>query len=103
MSNLTKKEITEELDGLGIEYDQSLRKDDLQALLDEHSSLEAPQPEKTYVVIYDFKDLKDQDTIYTKGDPYPKTGIEVPKERLEELQGKENKIGKPLIEVVESE
>lgn len=50
----------------------------------------------TYKVIHDFKDLQDDDHIYRAGNKYPRKG-KVKKERIEELQGADNNIGKPLI------
>lgn len=53
-----------------------------------------------YKVIKQFQDLQDNDHIYNVGDLYPRQG-EVNTERAEELANSENKIGVPLIEVVE--
>lgn len=55
-----------------------------------------------YEVIRPFKDLQDNDHIYKAGDKYPRKG-KVKKERAEELLGKENKIGEPLIAEVGEE
>ena len=55
-------------------------------------------PEKKYVVIRDFKDLKDNNTIYIKGDIYPRRADTViEEERIQELMSTDNKIGKQLI------
>lgn len=51
-----------------------------------------------YKVITQFKDLQDKNRIYEVGDKFPATKRKVSEERLEELSGKSNKIGKPLIE-----
>ena len=48
-------------------------------------------------VIADFSDLKDNGHVYHAGDVYPYKGEASP-ERLRELSGRGNKIGKPLIE-----
>jgi len=49
-----------------------------------------------YVVIKDFTDLQDDKHIYRAGDKYPRKG-RAKKERVEELSGKDNKRGEPLI------
>ncbi|WP_394512608.1 hypothetical protein [Priestia aryabhattai] len=54
-----------------------------------------------YVVIKDFKDLKDSDKIYTEGDIYPRPESKKPtKKRLNELLGNVNKQGRPVIKEV---
>lgn len=59
-------------------------------------------------VVYKFADLVDGNHIYEVGDNYPRDGYKPTKERVEELKGSDNKIGKPLIvaeadEVIEAE
>lgn len=59
-------------------------------------------------VVYKFADLLDGNHIYEVGDNYPRDGYKPTKERVEELKGSDNKIGKPLIvaeadEVIEAE
>lgn len=62
-----------------------------------------------YKVIKKFHDLQDATKTkngmvyheYNAGDEFPRKGREVSEERLEELAGKENKQGVPLIELVE--
>lgn len=57
-----------------------------------------------YVVVYSrFKDLKDNNHIYRKGDIYPREGLELTKERIKELSSKKNKIGEVLIKKVNEE
>lgn len=57
------------------------------------------ETQKKYVVIHDFKDLMDNNTIYIKGDIYPRRADAViDEERVEELMSSNNKIGKPLIQ-----
>lgn len=56
-----------------------------------------------YKVIEFFTDLHDQDYPYKVGDTFPRAGIEVTKERIEELLGSNNRRGKPLIEEVKDE
>lgn len=51
-----------------------------------------------YKVIYPFADLLDDNYIYNPGDEFPREGVIVGAERLAELAGSNNKIGKPLIE-----
>lgn len=50
-----------------------------------------------YEVVYRFADLKDDSYIYEVGDKYPREGYEPTSERIGELSGTDNKIGKPLI------
>jgi len=57
-----------------------------------------------YIVVYNrFKDLKDNNHIYAKGDVYPREGLEPTKERIKELSSKKNKIGEVLIKKVNEE
>lgn len=56
-----------------------------------------------YRVIEYFTDLHDDDHEYREGDVFPREGIKVSKERLEELASAENLRGIPLIELVEPE
>lgn len=48
-----------------------------------------------------WRDLKDNDYIYKKGDTYPREGLKPTKKRIEELSSTKNKIGEVLIEKVE--
>ena len=54
-----------------------------------------------YKVIKFFTDLQDNDHPYNEGDIFPRSGVTVTAERLEELSSKENKQGVPLIQLVE--
>ena len=54
-----------------------------------------------YRVIRFFTDLHDGDHPYNVGDPFPRQGVKVTKERLAELSGSSNKQGTPLIEKFE--
>lgn len=56
-----------------------------------------------YRVIHYFTDLQDNNQPYKVGDTFPRQGLTVTKERLAELAGKNNKQGKPLIELVPEE
>jgi len=57
-----------------------------------------------YIVIYSrFKDLKDNNHVYQKGDVYPRVGLEPTKDRIKELSSKKNKIGEVLIKKVNEE
>lgn len=57
-----------------------------------------------YVVVYSrFKDLKDNNHIYKKGDVYPREGLEPTRERIKELSSKKNQIGEVLIKKVSEE
>lgn len=53
-----------------------------------------------YVVLKDFKDLKDNNYIYHKGDKYPRKG-KVKKQRIEELSTTKNKRKEILIKKVD--
>ena len=60
--------------------------------------------EDKYIVVYKaFKDLKDKGHIYKKGDEYPRNGLKPSKKRIEELSTTNNKIGKILIEKVNTD
>ena len=50
-----------------------------------------------YKVIHYFNDLQDDGYAYNVGDEFPHNGMTVTKERIEELSGRENKQGVPLI------
>lgn len=54
-----------------------------------------------YKVIKHFTDLHDNDHIYNVGDEFPRDGVEVKQERIDELAGSDNKQQTPLIEKVE--
>lgn len=64
-----------------------------------------------YKVIKRFHDLQDATKTkngmiyheYNVGDEFPRKGMDVSEERLEELAGEGNKQGVPLIELVEEE
>lgn len=57
-----------------------------------------------YIVIHSFKDLQDDNYIYQVGDFYPRKDIkDISEERIEELSGVNNKIGKSLIKAIEIE
>lgn len=55
-----------------------------------------------YKVIHQFLDLKDENHHYKVGDAYPRNGKRASAKRVAELSGSDNKIGKPLIEKVET-
>ena len=54
-----------------------------------------------YKVKHFFTDLQDNSYPYNVGDIFPREGVTVTEDRLEELSGSDNKQGKPLIEKVE--
>lgn len=56
-----------------------------------------------YKVLKEFYDLQDKNHLYKVDDEFPRSGLEVPDERIAELAGKNNKQGVPLIEKVEEE
>ena len=53
-----------------------------------------------YRVVEYFTDLQDNGHAYNVGDIFPREGVEVSAERLEELSSSKNKRGKALIELV---
>lgn len=48
-------------------------------------------------VIRTFYDLTDNNFVYNVGDSFPRVGLEVSQDRIEELSGNNNKQGTPLI------
>lgn len=54
-----------------------------------------------YKVIHFFTDLQDNSHPYNVGETFPRDGVSVTVERLEELSGKNNLQGKPLIQLVD--
>ena len=53
-----------------------------------------------YRVIKPFRDLKDNNRLYSVGDTFPHNGVEVGAERIAELESDKNRLGVPLIEEV---
>ena len=53
-----------------------------------------------YKVVKLFTDLQDNNYAYHVGDSFPREGLTVTAERLDELSSNENKQGVPLIEKV---
>ena len=51
-----------------------------------------------FKVIHEFLDLQDNSYHYKVGDTFPRKGVKVAQERLEELSTSANKIGVPLIQ-----
>lgn len=97
---MTVNEIKKTLDELGIEYPKSAKKAELVELL-ESETVNVNDIEETptqYVVLHDFKDLKDKGYVYFQGDLYPRdSNGNVSKKRIDELSSKNNKRGKVLI------
>lgn len=56
-----------------------------------------------YKVIKFFTDLHDNGHPYLVGDGFPREGCKVTEKRLAELSGSNNKLGAPLIELVEEQ
>lgn len=54
-----------------------------------------------YKCIIFFKDLHDKSFEYRPGDVFPRSGLKVSQERIEELSTDKNRRGKPLIVKVE--
>lgn len=57
----------------------------------------------SYKVIHAFTDLQDNNHVYLVGDVFPHDDLKVTNERLKELSGSKNKIGEPLIELLEDD
>lgn len=57
---------------------------------------------KTYRVIKYFTDLQDNRHAYKAGDIFPREGMTVSQDRLDELSSSNNRQHRPLIEAVES-
>lgn len=53
-----------------------------------------------YKVIKLFTDLQDGRHLYNVGDTFPRDGVEVSEDRINELMGSDNKQGTPLIEEI---
>lgn len=53
-----------------------------------------------YRVIKAFRDLKDNNHVYSVGDTFPHNGVEVVAERIAELASDKNRLGVPLIEEI---
>ena len=51
----------------------------------------------SYIVLTRFADLRDGNRIYEAGDEYPRPGYAPTDNRIAELAGSDNRIGKPLI------
>lgn len=51
----------------------------------------------TYKAVEVFADLEDGKHLYKAGDVFPRPGKEVPKSRIAELSGTDNKMHRPLI------
>ena len=54
-----------------------------------------------YKVIVTFRDKQDDGYTYRAGDTFPRDGMTVDAARIAELAGSGNRIGRPLIEVVQ--
>lgn len=54
-------------------------------------------------VLVDFVDLKDNNRVYRAGDKYPRTGLRVGEERINELISPGNKLGRAVIEEIKAE
>lgn len=54
-----------------------------------------------YRAIENFCDKQDDFRVYGVGDEFPRSGLEVSEERIQELATDANALGKPLIEKVE--
>lgn len=113
--DITVKEIKEELTEKGIDFDNNAKKDELLALLQqshENDELvtedveevdyqdESVEEEDEYIVVKDFRDIKDDNHIYREHDPYPREG-KATQSRIEELSTKRNKRKEVLIKKVE--
>lgn len=57
----------------------------------------------SYKVICAFTDLQDHNHVYFVGDKFPHDNKTVPESRMKDLLSKNNKIGRPVIEVEEND
>ncbi len=53
-----------------------------------------------YVAAVRFADLKDNKRLYEAGEKFPRDGLSVTAERIQELAGSNNRMGYPLIKQV---
>ena len=56
-----------------------------------------------FKVIKPFRDLQDDNHRYIPGDEYPRNGLEVSDSRLEELSTNNNRVGYPVIVIINEE
>ncbi|MCE4052026.1 HeH/LEM domain-containing protein [Bacillus sp. Au-Bac7] len=114
MSNSLKvDEIKKILNDAGVDFDETLKKDELLQLMKDSNlnddvkggteaseeTIKTEEPQKKYVVVHDFRDLNDGNTIYIKGDIYPRRADSiVDEDRINELSSTKNKLGKVLIQ-----
>lgn len=56
-----------------------------------------------YRVLETFHDMQDNNYLYEQGKEYPRKGMTVLPSRIKELATNENRMGKPLIEEIETE
>ena len=50
-----------------------------------------------YKVIHWFRDMQDENHLYSVGDSFPRSGVSASDERIEELASNKNKLRIPLI------
>ena len=110
---MLKDEIKAKLTEAGVPFDEDMLKEELLQLMEENNLNEvekdtdttptddqeqAKEPKKKYVVVHDFKDLKDNNIIYIKGDIYPRRADSIiDEERVKELSSTKNKMNRVLI------
>ena len=110
---MLKDEIKTKLTEAGVPFDESMLKEELLQLMEENNLNEVEKDtdttpteeqeqveelKKKYVVVHDFKDLKDNNIIYIKGDIYPKrVDAVINEDRVKELSSTNNKINRVLI------
>lgn len=99
----TKKELSERLTELEVPHDMKWTKDELIDLIrNEGGQFDEKEVQtveaESYVVLHAFKDLEDRGYVYEKNSKYPrKANKDVTRQRVNELLGKDNKLGKQLI------
>lgn len=54
-----------------------------------------------YKVVGRFADMLDSSYLYEVGDSYPRKGVTPTSQRIKELSGSKNRVGKPLIKYIE--
>jgi len=92
-----KKEVTKEKD-LELQEVEEQENTEETKIVEEVETVEETA-ERKYVVVHDFRDLNDRNTIYIKGDIFPRRADAIVNEdRIKELSSTKNKLGRVLIQ-----
>lgn len=113
LKNENLPELKNMAETLGVDYKSDVLKDDLIDLILEKEfeaeKEEAPEEEvnveeteekakDSYRALINFFDKEDEKHFYSVGDIYPRKGLEPSAERIKELMGNKNDLGRPVIE-----